>query len=187
MDPLQGKRTCLYTPAQLTVVLDGMSKRIAGLLAGRSKVAIIGILRRGAPLADLITTVLVHDYAFPPPLRRDLHIKRYADDLTLIYPQTYLNDEVQLSKLDFRGYTVLVVDDVLYSGHSLLCATSYLAQLQPDEIRVAALVDRGTLRLPVYADVVGVRLDVAPPDIIECHIPPFEPSLKIELFQPYRH
>ena len=56
----------------------------------------------------------------------------------------------------------------------------------PAAIRVACLVDRVTTRLPVHADVVGARLGIAPPDIIECHVPPYEPDFRIELVQPAR-
>jgi pyrimidine operon attenuation protein/uracil phosphoribosyltransferase len=46
------------------------------------------------------------------------------------------------------------------------------------------LVDRGAAKLPVRSDIAGVRLDVAPTDIIECNVPPYEAEFKIELLQP---
>ena len=72
---------------------------------------------------------------------------------------------------------------MLYTGHSLLRAIGYLAAKGPAEIRVATLVDRGVARLPVHADAVGLRLDVAPPDVVECNVPPYEAEFKIELLQ----
>jgi pyrimidine operon attenuation protein/uracil phosphoribosyltransferase len=45
------------------------------------------------------------------------------------------------------------------------------------------LVDRDVARLPVRTDVVGVRLDVAPGDVIECNVPPYEGELRIELLK----
>lgn len=183
MDRPEGKRTCLYDTDQLMAVLDDMTRQAAGLLAGRSRVAIIGILRRGAPLADRLTEKLMRDYGLKPPLRLDLPIRRYADDLTLLYPETQMNAEAGFSGTDLRGYTLLLVDDVLYTGHSLLRALEYLARGQPAEIRVITLVDRGATLLPIRTDVVGVRLDVAPVDIIECNVPPYESSFRIELLQ----
>ncbi len=182
MDKPKGLRTCLYDAAQLNVVLEDMARQIAGLLARRDRVAVIGILRRGAPLADRITEILVREYSLAPPVRLNLDIKRYADDLTLLYPETRLNTH-ELAGLDLRGHTLLVVDDVLYTGHSLLRAVTFLANMAPDEIRVAVLVDRGATLLPIRTDVVGIRLDVAPPDVIECNIPPYEAQLKIDLLQ----
>ena len=79
-----------------------------------------------------------------------------------------------------------MVDDVLYSGHSLLRVLQYLAGKQPQQIRVATLVDRCVARLPVHADVVGVRLEAAPGSIIDCHVPPYEPDFQIDLVQPGR-
>jgi len=76
------------------------------------------------------------------------------------------------------------VDDVMYGGHSLLRAVEYLACRQPAEIRTVVLVDRGAAKLPVRTDIVGVRLDVAPSDIIECNVPPYEDSFRIDLLQP---
>ena len=184
MDRPPGKRTCLYDTAQLECVIEGMACDAAGLLIGRKQVAMIGVLRRGAPLADRLTDIIVHRFGIAPPLRLDLAVKRYADDLTLLYPETRLTEDEQHSSLELRGYTVLVVDDVLYTGHSLLKVVEYLARKQPAEIRVVTLVDRGVTRLPVRTDVVGVRLDIAPPDIIECNVPPYETEFKIELLQP---
>ena len=48
---------------------------------------------------------------------------------------------------------------------------------------MAVLADRGAARLPVRADVLGLRLDIAPPDVIECNVPPYEPEFKIELLK----
>jgi pyrimidine operon attenuation protein / uracil phosphoribosyltransferase len=86
--------------------------------------------------------------------------------------------------LDLAGLTVLVVDDVMYHGHSMLRAVEYLAGKQPAEMRTVVLVDRGAAKLPVRTDIVGVRLDVAPSDVIECNVPPYEDSFRIDLLQP---
>ena len=184
MDRPAGRRTCLYDTAQLESVVESMACEAAGLLTGRQRVAVIGVLRRGAPLADRLTDIMVHRFGIAPPLRLDLTVKRYADDLTLLFPETRLTEEERHAAMDLHGYTVLVVDDVLFSGHSLLTVVEYLARKQSAEIRVVTLVDRGVTRLPVRTDVVGVRLDIAPVDIIECNVPPYETEFKIELLQP---
>ena len=183
MDRPAGLRTCLYDDVQLARVIDDMACDLAARLSQCSPVAVIGILRRGAPLADRLTAALTGNHRLPPPLRLDLSIKRYADDLTLLHPETQLVENVEHRALDLTGYTLLVVDDVLYSGHSLLRAITYLAQKKPQQILVATLVDRCVTRIPIRADVTGVRLEVAPPDIIECNVPPYEPTFRIELLQ----
>jgi pyrimidine operon attenuation protein / uracil phosphoribosyltransferase len=184
MDKPQGRRTCLYSTVQLDSVVSDMARQAAGLLTGRTRVAIVGILRRGAPLADRLHARLAGDYGLADCVRLDLQIKRYADDLTLLYPETRLTENPTHAKPGLDGYTVLVVDDVMYRGHSMLRAVEYLACRQPPEIRTVVLVDRGAAKLPVRTDIVGVRLDVAPSDIIECNVPPYEDSFRIDLLQP---
>jgi len=179
-----GRRTCLYTPAQLDVIVDDMARQAAGLLTGRTRVAIVGILRRGAPLADRLHARLQQQWGLADCVRLDLQIKRYADDLTLLHPDTHLTENPAHAAIDLAGHTVLVVDDVMYHGHSMLRAVQYLAGRQPAELRTVVLVDRGVARLPVRTDIAGVRLDVAPSDIIECNVPPYEDSFRIDLLQP---
>lgn len=180
----RGRRTCLYTPAQLDAIVSDMARQAAGLLTGRTRVAIVGILRRGAPLADRLHARLTDDWGLADCVRLDLRISRYADDLTLLYPETRLIEDPAHVACDLVDYTVLVVDDVMYGGHSLLRAVEYLACRQPAEIRTVVLVDRGATTLPVRADIVGLRLDVAPSDIIECNVPPYEDTFRIDLLQP---
>jgi pyrimidine operon attenuation protein/uracil phosphoribosyltransferase len=183
-DKPQGRRTCLYTPAQLDAIVDDMARQVAGLLTGRTQIVIVGILRRGAPLADRLHARLRDTWGLADCMRLDLQIKRYADDLTLLHPETQLTENPTHAGLDLAGRTVLVVDDVMYRGHSMLRAVEYLAGKQPDEIRTVVLVDRGAAKLPVRTDIVGVRLDVAPSDIIECNVPPYEAQFRIDLLQP---
>jgi len=184
MDRPAGRRTCLYDTEQLESVIESMACDAAGLLMGRERVAVVGVLRRGAPLADRLTERMIQRFGIAPPLRLDLAVKRYADDLTLLFPETRLTEADGQTLPELRGHTLLVVDDVLFTGHSLLRVVEYLARRQPAEIRVVTLVDRGVTRLPVRTDVVGVRLDIAPTDIIECNVPPYERQFRIELLQP---
>lgn len=179
-------RSLLYTASELEAVIDAMASQVVTVLRAGQPLVVIGILRRGAPLADRLTEHLVRHHGIPRPLRLDLQVKRYADDLTLLYPETKLDESAQVAALDLSGHSLLVVDDVLYSGHSLLKVVTYLARKQPAAIRVATLVDRCVALLPVHADVVGARLQVAPGAVIDCNVPPYEPEWKIELVQAER-
>ncbi len=181
-----GTRFCLYDAAQLDAVLDGMAWQAAGLLQGRAQSALVGVLRRGAPLAEMLHRRLVGDFGVPILMRLDLKVERYADDLTLLHPETKLTEPPEHASLDLAGHTLLVVDDVMYKGYSMLRTVQYLAAKGAQEIRTAVLVDRGAAKLPVRTDIVGVRLDVAPTDIIECNVPPYEPHFRIDLLRPER-
>jgi pyrimidine operon attenuation protein / uracil phosphoribosyltransferase len=179
-------RSLLYTAAELEAMIDAMASQVVSTRSGDQPLVVIGILRRGAPLADRLAERLVRRHGMARPVRLDLQVKRYADDLSLLYPETKLDESAQLAALDLTGRSLLVVDDVLYSGHSLLKVVANLAQRRPADIRVATLVDRCVTLLPVHADVVGARLQVAPGAIVDCHVPPYEPELKIELVQAER-
>lgn len=186
VDPAEhplGSRFLIYSSAQMSAVVDAMVRQAAPLLMGQEKVAIIGILRRGAPLADLLAIGLVERFQIRTPLRLDLKVKRYGDDLKLLHPETQLTTSAEQAELDLSGYTLLVVDDVLYTGSSLLRVIEWLSDKKPRAIHTAVLVDRHVAQLPVRADVVGVHLQVAPPDIVECHVPPYEPLFQIELLR----
>ena len=186
MSSPEGLRSCLYDQHALEAVMAAMACEIAAWARPHKRVALIGVLRRGAPLADRLTEWLVHEHGLPRPLRLDLSVKRYADDLTLLYPETRLEENAEHATLDLKDHHLMVIDDVLYQGYSVLKVLPYLASKHPAEIRVAALVDRCVARLPVHADVVGLCLQIAPSDIIECHVPPYEDEFKIEWLQPQR-
>jgi len=178
------RRTCLYDERELTAKLGDMARQTAGLLTARRDVILVGIQRRGVPIAEMLRERLERDYGFARLPTLALQIKRYADDLTVIHPETQLIEDPSHATLDLQGKTVVVVDDVIYQGHSMLRAVDYLAQKRPAEIRTVVLVDRDVSRLPVRADIVGARLDVAPDDIIECNVPPFETVFRIDLCKP---
>lgn len=180
-----GKRTCLYNAAQLDAVIENIVMQAAGFLIGRQRVMIVGILRRGVPLADMLQQKLIKHFQMSNLSRMNLQIKRYSDDLILLHPETQLTESPEQAVLDLSGVTVVVVDDVMYRGHSMLRAVEYLASKNADEIRTVVLVDRGVSKLPVRCDIAGVRLDIAPGDIIECNVPPYENEFKIEVLQPH--
>ena len=175
------RRLPVYDENALDAVLSRMASQAAQLLRGSERPTVVGILRRGVPLADRLSVRLRRDHGIDEIGRLNLAIKRYADDLSLLYPDTQLVEDPAYAALDLAGHTLLVVDDVLFAGHSLVRALQYLAGKYPRAIRSAVLVDRCTATLPVRADVTGVRLEVAPGDIVECHVPPFEDEFKIEL------
>ena len=178
-----GKRFLVYAPDQMQPVIDAMARQAAPLLAGHEKIAVIGILRRGAPLADRLVASLKKQFNLPEPLRLDLKVKRYADDLTLLHPETQLTEQAGQAGLELKGYVLLVVDDVLYTGNSLLRIIEWLNAKSPSAIYTAVLADRHVSQLPIRADVTGVHLQVAPPDVVECHVPPYEALFQIEILR----
>ncbi|NOM77323.1 phosphoribosyltransferase, partial [Klebsiella pneumoniae] len=83
-----------------------------------------------------------------------IKVKRYADDLSLLHAHTQLTENPELANLNLAETTLLVVDDVLYEGHSLLRTCAYLAELGARRVLSAVLVDRHACRQPVHAHIV---------------------------------
>lgn len=178
-----GERFCLYDTAAVQAVLDRMAAQAAVFLAGEADPLLLGILRRGMPLAELLQVRLKEKHGLDVPCY-GLRLKRYADDLTLLHPETELTENSEFSARDLSRATVLVVDDVLYEGHSLARVLAYLSRRGATVVRVAVLADRCVARLPIRANIVGVKLQIAAGDVVECHVPPYEETLKIELLRP---
>lgn len=179
------RQTPIYSSAELARVLDAMAAALLPQLLTAAPVTLVGVRRRGAPLADALLERLRSLLPAGARVERlDLLIKRYADDLTLLHPETRLTEAQEHAALDLAGRTVVVVDDVLYQGHSLNKAVQYLLAKGAGRIVTAVLVDRVCATLPLHADVAGLKLQVAPGQIVECHVPPFEPVLQIVLVQP---
>lgn len=178
-----GERFRLYSSTQLEAVIEAMARQAAALFEPHQEVLLVGILRRGEPLAQRLQNALVERHGLPRWPLYPLRLKRYADDLSLLHAQTALTENPDLVARDLSHCSLLVVDDVLYEGHSLLRACAWLARQGAAEVRSAVLVDRCVTRQPVRADITGLRLQVAPADIIECNVPPYEEEFCIELLR----
>lgn len=170
----------LYDADGLAPVIDDMARQIlAGL--DDTPTVLLGMLRRGAPLADRLQAAL---QSLRPGLalrRVDIKVKRYADTLELLHPDTALEAP---SDIDLRDQRVIVVDDVLYQGYSLLRVVEWLTAQSPAAIATAVMVDRQRYRVPLRADIVGLTLKIAPGDVIECNVPPYETDFAVDLWRP---
>lgn len=174
-------RILLFDPSQTQYIICMMAVQIQGIISNSKKVALIGLLRRGAPIADLLLQEIRRNGDTRDILRLDLDVKRYADDLSILYPKTLLKIDDEAHSINLSGYTVILVDDVLFTGNSLLTVIGHLIHNSPEAIYTACLVDRCATQLPIIANVIGVKLQVNADSIIECNVPPYEPTLKIVL------
>lgn len=172
----------LYDTADLERVLDTMARQAAALLDARP-VTLVGVLRRGAPLGDMLAERLRTRRPELDVQRTDLRVKRYGDDLTLLHAATSLSATPEQQAADFAGCQVVVVDDVLYQGYSAFRVFEFLRAHGADCVHLAVLVDRHCSVLPVTADIVGLTLEIAPQDVIECSVPPFEPVFAVDVLR----
>ncbi len=147
---------------------------------GAKEIAVIGIMRRGVSLAKIISKKLselgVHVST------GSLDISLYRDDLTAALDEPKLNK----TEIDFSvtGKTVIMVDDVLYTGRTARAAMDALIALgRPAKIQLAVLIDRGHRELPIRADYVGKNIPTSKSEVVVVSIPPFDSTTDVKLFQ----
>lgn len=147
-----------------TVMEDGdiarAMRRISHEIVERNptldEVLIVGIHTRGAPLAARIGTTIADIDGTSGVAVGELDIGMYRDDLDT-RPTTPLG-HTDLP-VELAGHTVVLVDDVLYTGRTIRAALDALADLgRPGSVQLAVLVDRGHRELPIRADYVGKNL-----------------------------
>jgi pyrimidine operon attenuation protein/uracil phosphoribosyltransferase len=140
--------------------------------------ALIGILRRGKPLAGMLAERLRRDHGLDPELG-ELKLKRYSDSLELLHDRPHLDDD--RLDIDIEGRHLILVDDVLYTGETGFRAAAYLRGKGATFIQAAFLCSRPGLKMPLHADFVGARFDIRPDWVIHCAVPPYEEHLGIAL------
>ena len=145
--------------------LTRMADEIVELNAGTDGLVIVGIQRRGVQLAErLVRTINAREGAEVP--QGALDITLYRDDLQTVGPRPVVGPTHLPWALGNR--TVVIVDDVLYTGRTVRAALDELADFgRPARIALAVLVDRGGRELPIHADIVGKRIDVDRADRID--------------------
>lgn len=146
---------------EATVILNAPAiqralTRIAHEIAERNEtsteVVLVGIQRGGGPLAERLASLLAGIWAHPVPCGH-LDISMHRDDLD---QRTAPTIHPTVIPFDVNGKTVVLVDDVLFSGRTIRSALDSLNDFgRPNRIQLAVLVDRGHRELPVKADFVG--------------------------------
>ncbi|MCU1658694.1 MAG: Uracil phosphoribosyltransferase [Pseudonocardiales bacterium] len=146
--------------AELARTVDRMAHQIIESIAKYGfEAVLLGIPTRGVPLAQRLATRIGVFAGVDLPVG-SLDITLYRDDLRLrgVRP---LGDTVE-PEGGIGGKTVVLVDDVLFSGRSIRAALDALNDLgRPRAVQLAVLVDRGHRELPIRADYVGKNLPTA--------------------------
>jgi pyrimidine operon attenuation protein/uracil phosphoribosyltransferase len=162
---MAAKPTTVLDSRALARTLRRMADEIIELFDGVDNLIFVGIQRRGVQLSDRLADILDDREQLKVP-RGSLDITLYRDDLQTVGPRPVVGP----TKLpwDLNGKRVLIVDDVLHTGRTVRAALDELADFgRPSRIALAVLVDRGGRELPIHADIVGKRVDVAPSDRVD--------------------
>jgi pyrimidine operon attenuation protein / uracil phosphoribosyltransferase len=145
-----------------------LSHEIVEKQAGTDGLLLIGIQRRGVPLARRIAAAILENEGAEVPVGA-LDITFYRDDLSLVAQQPVVKGTELPSGID--GRTVVLVDDVLYTGRTIRAAMDALVDFgRPQAIRLAVLVDRGHRELPIRADHVGKNVPTSREELVKVHL-----------------
>jgi pyrimidine operon attenuation protein/uracil phosphoribosyltransferase len=146
------KSTVILDDAAIQRALARIAHEIAERNENSSEVVLVGIPEGGAPLAQRLGKILSEIWKHAVPIG-SLDVSMHRDDLDQraaprIHPT--------VMPFDVNGKTVVLVDDVLFSGRTIRAALDALNDFgRPKKIQLAVLIDRGHRELPIKADFVG--------------------------------
>ena len=158
----------LMTAAEIDLVLARITAEILEKLGPDEDFAVIGIRRRGVPLAERICARAAAARGRAVPLGI-LDITLYRDDLTTVSNRPMLRE----TRIDFdiNGRSLILVDDVLFTGRTIRAALDGLVDLgRPKRVQLAVLADRGHRELPIQADYVGKFVQTEFDEIVEVRL-----------------
>lgn len=158
--------------AAMNRALMRISHEIAERNKGAENLALVGIRRRGEPIARRIRENIGRNEGLLPPCG-SLDIRFYRDDLS----HESADPSVKPAALPFAvaGRDVILVDDVLYTGRTARAAIEAVFGCgRPRSIQFAVLVDRGHRELPIRADYVGKNLPTSRSELVEVRLPEFD-------------
>lgn len=158
----------LMSADEIRRTLERLAHEIVEKTGGAKNLALIGVRRRGIPLAERLAKSIRTSSKAEVPVGT-LDITLYRDDLSTVAPQPV----VQSSEISFAvdDRDLLLVDDVLYTGRTVRAAMNGLFDLgRPRRIRLCVLVDRGHRELPIEASFVGRTVETGDSEIIEVRL-----------------
>ncbi|MHB8523010.1 MAG: bifunctional pyr operon transcriptional regulator/uracil phosphoribosyltransferase PyrR [Limisphaerales bacterium] len=156
--------TLLLNAPAIQRTLSRMAREIAERNQNGSEVVLVGVQRGGVYLADRLSRLLSGFWGHPVP-KGSLDINMHRDDLDR---QMAPHVHATVIPFDVTGKTVVLVDDVLYSGRTTRAAMDALNDFgRPKRIQLAVLIDRGHRELPITPDFVGKTLATNPGDHVE--------------------
>ncbi|AKN34000.1 bifunctional pyrimidine regulatory protein PyrR uracil phosphoribosyltransferase [Clostridium carboxidivorans P7] len=147
--------------------LTRISHEIVEKNKGVENIILVGIKRRGYPIAQRISKIIEQIEGVKIPVET-VDITLYRDDLSKLYDQPKLKDA---DLIDVEGKKVILVDDVIYTGRTVRAAIDAVIHAgRPELIQLAVLIDRGHRELPIRSDYVGKNIPTSRNEVVSVQI-----------------
>lgn len=157
------------TAREMDLAISRIAAEIIEAHQDLSDTVLVGIRRRGVPLAEKLSKKIEKLSGKKLPLGV-LDITFYRDDLSMVDSQPVV--EGSNLEFDVAGKKVLLIDDVLYTGRTTRAALDNLIDYgRPKKVELVVLIDRGHRELPIQADYVGKYVETADNEVIEVRVP----------------
>ena len=165
---------------QMARCLKRITHEIIEKNGGAEKVCLVGIRRRGIPLAKALADNIEKFEGIRVPVGH-VDIALYRDDLTESGElPTTLGSEINC---DVREYNVIIVDDVLFTGRTARAAIDAVFGFgRPKTIQLAALIDRGHRELPIRADYVGKNIPTSRSEVVRVMVDEYDGTTGVSLY-----
>ncbi|MFF0902881.1 UNVERIFIED_CONTAM: bifunctional pyr operon transcriptional regulator/uracil phosphoribosyltransferase PyrR [Kocuria sp. CPCC 205316] len=171
----------ILSAADIDRALTRIAHEILEANKGSSDLVLLGIPRRGYPLAQRIAAkIAATDSGFDAAASLgQLDVTMFRDDLRKNPARAPQPTRIPVQGID--GRTVVLVDDVLYSGRTVRAALDALVDVgRPRVVRLAVLVDRGHRELPIRADHVGKNLPTSSQEKVRVRLAETDPEPRAE-------
>jgi pyrimidine operon attenuation protein/uracil phosphoribosyltransferase len=151
-------RATLLDADDVARALRRMAHEVVERNSGADRVVLVGLQRGGVPIAEALAANLTSIEGTAVPVGR-LDVAFYRDDVAI---RPVLPESATTIPVDLSGRTIVLVDDVLFTGRTIRAALHALSEFgRPARVQLAVLVDRGHRELPIRADYVGKNLPTA--------------------------
>jgi pyrimidine operon attenuation protein / uracil phosphoribosyltransferase len=176
----QPDRVTIMNEDAVRRALARMAREIVEMSEGTERLALLGIERRGTQLAQRLQVEIEKAEGTAPPCG-SLDITLYRDDLMAIGPRPVVG-ESRLPPEGIDERTIVIVDDVLFTGRTIRSALNELTDWgRPARIYLCVLVDRGGRELPIQPDAVGRKVEVFPHQRVEVLVPEVDGRLGVDI------
>jgi pyrimidine operon attenuation protein/uracil phosphoribosyltransferase len=157
--------------------LSRLASQIVERNRGTADLLLIGIRRRGVPLAERIAEKIAQLEGSRPPTGQ-LDITLYRDDLSTVGPRPVVNRTD--IPADVTDSTIVLVDDVLYTGRTVRAALDELVDFgRPRRVELAVLIDRGHRELPIQAEYVGQHVQTTADEIVKVMLADYDEEERV--------